>query len=79
MIIFTDYIKLFKIVNIKTDCKTVAEGSDDLNWLDNKLADEIIDRDEIAMQKKYVFCKRQFSAKPWFKMLGTGKKGIEKK
>lgn len=48
MVIFADYIKLFKIVNIKTDHKRVAGGSDDLNWLDNKLADEIIDRDEIS-------------------------------
>lgn len=48
MIIFADYIKLFKIVNIKTDRKRVAEGSDDLNWPENKLADEIIYRDEIT-------------------------------
>ena len=48
MIIFADYIKLFKIVNIKTARKRVAEDSGDLNWLDNKLAGEIIDRDEIT-------------------------------
>jgi len=31
MIIFADYIKLFKIVNIKTARKRVAEDSGDLN------------------------------------------------
>lgn len=36
------------MVNMKTHRKRVAKGSDDLNWLNNKLADEIIDRDEIT-------------------------------